>query len=276
MEFSWSLYDIWQWTNVIERASILTMAVMSLGALYTLLLNAVQQAKTHKAARAEIRVLQQKPILAEAIADLNTRAHPFSMVVLTGLETFQYAPHSVSDIEAVQLAESAMQRCERTIHLDAQLSLVPLDTIANVAPLIGMFATIFGILSSFRGGHDSKATGLQIVSFGLAFALIPLAIGLSVALLSAWGYGTVSRAVERLDAQNTALMQEVVRYLNDQSREQNAGPSEAGATPITRLQKTHHRGTRFVLCALWMWWLLFAIPMGIGLGLGVYSLFTRP
>jgi hypothetical protein len=93
--------------------------------------------------------------------------------------------------------------------------------------------------------------------------------------MTTWAYGNVSRAVERLDAQNTALIQEVVGYLNDQFRSQNTGPSKAGATPMTRSQKTHHRGTRFVLTALWLWWLLFAIPIGIGIILGVYSLFTR-
>ena len=195
MEFSWSLYDIWQWMNVIERASILTMAVMSLCALYTLLLTALQQAKTRIATRSSSRILKQKPILAEVIADLKIHSHPMSFIVLSGLEAFQCAPGSVSEAEAVQLAESAMQRCDRTIRLDAQHSLIPLDTIANTAPLIGMVATIIGILSTFRG-NDSKATGLQIVSFGVAFALIPLAIGLSVALLSAWGCGTVSRAAE--------------------------------------------------------------------------------
>jgi len=274
MEFSWSLYDIWRWMKVIERASILTMAVMSLCALYTLLLTALQQAKTRIAACSSIRILKQKPILAEVIADLK-HSILVSLIALSGLEAFQCAPSSVSDAEAVQLAESAMQRCERTIRFDRQRSLIPLDTIANVAPLIGMFATIFGILSSFRG-HDSKATGLQTVSFGVSFALLPLAIGLAVALMSAWGYGNVSRAVERLEAQNTALMGEVVAYLHGQGRERNTNGSEASATPMTRLQKTHHRGTRLVLCALWMWWLLLAIPMGIGIGLGVYSLFSRP
>lgn len=273
MEFSWSFYDIWRWMNVVERASILTMAVILLGAVYTLLVQAVQQSKAHLAARASIRILKQKPILGEAVADLNKRAFLSSLIVLGGVDAFQHARRSVSDIEAVQLAESAMRRCERTIHLDAQLSLVPLDTIANVAPLIGMFATIFGILSSFRGG-DSRATGLQIVSFGVAFALIPLAVGLSVALMSAWGYGNVSRAVERLDARNIRLMREVVAYLHDQCGARHTSPSEVSATPVTRLQKAHHRGTRLVLCALWMWWLLFAIPMGIGIVVGLYSLFS--
>lgn len=275
MEFSWSFYDIWRWMNVIERATILTIAVMSLCAVCTLLLHAVQQAKAYIAARASIRILKQKPILDEAIADLSKRAELSSLIVLGGLEAFQYAPTFVSDMEAVQLAESAMQRCERTIHLEVQRSLIPLDTIANVAPFIGMFATIFGIFSSFRGG-DSRATGLQIVSFGLAFALIPLVIGLSVALVSIWGYSNVSRALERLDAENTRLMREVVGYLHDQSRKQNTGPSDGSAAPMTRLQKAHHRGTRLMLFTLWLWWLLFAIPIGTGAIAGLYSLFGRP
>ena len=275
MEFSWSLYDIWRWMNVIERATILPMALMSLCAVYTLLLHALQQAKANIAARASIQILKQRLIPGEAIADLNKRAHVLSLIVLGGLEAFQYAPSSVSDTEAVQLAESAMQRCERTINLDAERSLIPLDTIANVAPLLGMFATIFGIFSSFRG-HDSNATGLQIVSFGLAFALIPLATGLSVALMSAWGYRSVSRAVERIDTQNTSLMRQVVQYLHGQSRERNTGPSEVSTTPMTRLQKAHHRGTRLVLCALWLWWLLFAVPISLGIVAGLYSLFSQP
>ena len=178
-----------------EKTSILTMAVMSLCALYTLLLTALQQAKARIAACSSIRILKRRPVLAEAIADLKKHSRLLSLIVLSGLEAFQCAPSSVSDTEAVlKVAPSAMRRCERTIRFDTQRSLVGLLRYdCECCTFDRNVCHDIRNLSSFEE-NDSNATGLQIVSFGVAFALIPLAIGLSVALLSAWGCGTVSRA----------------------------------------------------------------------------------
>ncbi len=99
-------------------------------------------------------------------------------------------------------------------------------------------------------------------------------VALGVAAIAAWFYGIVSSGIERLNAQNLELMLEVVAYLDTQSREQLTSTPLDSLPPRTDATKTLHHGMRLLLCALWLWWLLFAIPLSLGIVWGLYSLFA--
>ena len=211
--------------------------------------------------------------VGEIVASLGGKNDLSSPLVAAGLHAFQTAPSSLSNAEAIQSAELAIERRDRTAHLEAQRSLIPLDTIASVAPFLGMIATIIGILGSFRG-NDSKMTGLQSISIEIAISLIPMIVGLAVAVVATWFYGHVSRGIEKLEARCSKLMLTLVAYLNAQSREQLTSTPLDSLPPRTDATKTLHHGMRLLLCALWLWWLLFAIPVSLGIVWGLYSLFA--
>jgi biopolymer transport protein TolQ len=63
-----------------------------------------------------------------------------------------------------------------------------LATIAAVAPFIGLFGTVWGIMSSFQGlGQGGPAT-LQRVAPGISEALIATAVGLGAAIPAVVAY----------------------------------------------------------------------------------------
>lgn len=71
-----------------------------------------------------------------------------------------------------------------------------LDTMITVAPLLGIFGTVIGIISSFEllgisGIEDPKA-----VTAGIAQALITTATGLGIAILSVFPYNYYSTRIE--------------------------------------------------------------------------------
>jgi biopolymer transport protein ExbB len=71
-----------------------------------------------------------------------------------------------------------------------------LDTMITVAPLLGIFGTVLGIISSFEllgtgGIEDPKA-----VTAGIAQALITTAAGLGIAILSVFPYNYFNSRVE--------------------------------------------------------------------------------
>lgn len=83
---------------------------------------------------------------------------------------------------AKQDAGGAMER-EAKIHLlrlEARLPL--LATIGSLAPFIGLFGTVFGIINAFRDLASTNAGGAGVVSEGIAEALIATASGLFVAI----------------------------------------------------------------------------------------------
>lgn len=72
-----------------------------------------------------------------------------------------------------------------------------LDTIITVAPLLGIFGTVLGIISSFDmlggGGIDHPET----VTKGIAQALITTASGLGIAILTVFPYNYFNARIER-------------------------------------------------------------------------------
>ena len=72
-----------------------------------------------------------------------------------------------------------------------------LDTIITVAPLLGIFGTVLGIISSFDmlggGGIDHPET----VTKGIAQALITTASGLGIAILTVFPFNYFNARIER-------------------------------------------------------------------------------
>ena len=61
-------------------------------------------------------------------------------------------------------------------------------TTANTAPFIGLFGTVWGIMSSFHSIGMLKSASLATVAPGISEALIATAIGLAVAVPATIGY----------------------------------------------------------------------------------------
>lgn len=63
-----------------------------------------------------------------------------------------------------------------------------LGTIGNLAPFVGLFGTVVGIIKSFDAMAKSGKTGFGVVSSGLAEALIATAAGILVAVIAVLFY----------------------------------------------------------------------------------------
>ena len=57
-----------------------------------------------------------------------------------------------------------------------------LATTASIAPFIGLFGTVWGIMSAFQGIGQTGSTNLGVVAPGIAEALIATAAGLVAAI----------------------------------------------------------------------------------------------
>ena len=71
-----------------------------------------------------------------------------------------------------------------------------LDTMITVAPLLGIFGTVIGIISSFELLGSSGIEDPQAVTAGIAQALITTATGLGIAILSVFPYNYFNSRVE--------------------------------------------------------------------------------
>jgi biopolymer transport protein ExbB len=87
-----------------------------------------------------------------------------------------------------------------------------LDTMITVAPLLGIFGTVLGIITSFEMLGSAGIENPKAVTAGVAQALITTATGLSIAILSVFPYNYFNSKVERaaLDIEKYATSLEIV------------------------------------------------------------------
>jgi len=71
-----------------------------------------------------------------------------------------------------------------------------LDTMITVAPLLGIFGTVLGIIRSFEMLGSTGIGHPQLVTAGIAQALITTAAGLGIAILSVFPYNYFNSRVE--------------------------------------------------------------------------------
>src|SRR5205085_2676718 len=85
-----------------------------------------------------------------------------------------------------------------TDRLAAKLNI--LATVGSVAPFVGLFGTVLGIMFSFSRIAEQKNTSLDVVAPGIAEALFATAIGLFAAIPAVIAYNRFSWGINRLEA----------------------------------------------------------------------------
>jgi biopolymer transport protein TolQ len=75
-----------------------------------------------------------------------------------------------------------------------------LATVGSVAPFVGLFGTVLGIMFSFSAIAREKNTSLDVVAPGIAEALFATAIGLFAAIPAVIAYNRFSYGINRLEA----------------------------------------------------------------------------
>jgi biopolymer transport protein TolQ len=75
-----------------------------------------------------------------------------------------------------------------------------LATVGAVAPFVGLFGTVWGIMRSFTSIAASQNTSLAIVAPGIAEALFATALGLFAAIPAVIAYNRLLHVLGRMEA----------------------------------------------------------------------------
>ena len=73
-----------------------------------------------------------------------------------------------------------------------------LATVGSSAPFIGLFGTVWGIMTSFQAIANSRNTALAVVAPGIAEALLATALGLLAAIPAVVAYNKVSNEAGKI------------------------------------------------------------------------------
>ncbi|PPD13932.1 MAG: protein TolQ [Methylobacterium sp.] len=107
--------------------------------------------------------------------------------------------------------------------------LLVLATIASVGPYIGLFGTVFGIMTTFRSIAASKNTSLAVVAPGIAEALFATAIALAAAIPANIFYNKFVRDAGKIQGRLESFADEFSAILSRQIDERAGAVQNRGA-----------------------------------------------
>jgi len=91
-----------------------------------------------------------------------------------------------------------------------------LATVGSSAPFVGLFGTVWGIMSSFQAIANSKNTALAVVAPGIAEALLATALGLLAAIPAVVAYNKLSNDAGKISQRLEGFADEFAAILSRQ------------------------------------------------------------
>jgi biopolymer transport protein TolQ len=181
------LYSIWGWTIIFSKTMILSSI----------------KVKTRKFleffhASKSINQLYKYSI------DKNEK-HPLAKVLFAAVEEWQVQPKGSETAPSSVVSANIKERVNQAMALASSKAVNNLEsdigflaTISSSAPFIGLFGTVWGIMSSFQSIAATKNTTLAVVAPGIAEALLATAFGLIAAIPAVIFYNKFSADIDNI------------------------------------------------------------------------------
>ena len=162
------------------------------------LFKTVETFVARRRARGAARVLTRARSLAEAARSLSGRRDPAAFMAHAVLEEYKLSDPAIdpSGPDGVkERAASLVGRVEVQALARLRRGMGLLATVGSVAPFVGLFGTVWGIMNAFIGIAETQTTNLAVVAPGIAEALFATAIGLVAAIPAVVIYNHFTRAI---------------------------------------------------------------------------------
>ncbi|WP_445364689.1 tonB-system energizer ExbB [Microbulbifer sp. ANSA003] len=169
-------------------ASVLTWAIW--------LFKTVQLVITRRKAKQLLAILIQSKTFANAESKLSGQTGGALLLVEASRHELDLSSGGpVSDDGLKERVLARLERVQASLATDMNRGTGILATIGSVAPFVGLFGTVWGIMNSFIGIAKTQTTNLAVVAPGIAEALLATAIGLVAAIPAVVIYNYFSRAI---------------------------------------------------------------------------------
>jgi len=133
-------------------------------------------------------------------------ADPMQAVFVAGMKEWKNASKN-GQLATAQGRAIIQNRIDRVLQvtIGREMALVEtwmtfLASVSSVAPFIGLFGTVWGIMRSFIGIAQAQNTSLAVVAPGIAEALLATALGLVAAIPATAAYNKFSTEIGRYGA----------------------------------------------------------------------------
>ncbi len=146
-----------------------------------------------------------------------TRQHQNShvaQVVSAGITEYDGVAQSGGDASAsFDLVTSAIRDSISEALINLKKGLGFLATIGSIAPFVGLFGTVVGIINAFRSIAATGSGGMSVVSGGIAEALVSTALGIFVASPAVVAFNHVTGKIEAFHVEMNRASSQLVNRL---------------------------------------------------------------
>jgi biopolymer transport protein TolQ len=187
--------ELFEQADFIVKSIIVVLALASVVSWGVIVDKLLRFARLRRSAVAWNAALSGQRTLARLAQELKAHAQdPFARIYHAIAEEWQTSHRQHLQVDASG-RDSLKERINRVGQIASnieveqlQKGLSVLATVGSVAPFVGLFGTVWGIMNAFQGIAASNNTSLAVVAPGIAEALFATALGLVAAIPAVVAY----------------------------------------------------------------------------------------
>ncbi len=184
------------------------LVIMSVGSWYIMVVRLIDTSILARQANAAQKNFWSAGSLKEGMAKLEANS-AFRTIVDDGLKAAEHHEGKITDaIDLNEWITMSLQRSTDVVNYKLQSGLAFLASVGSVAPFVGLFGTVWGILNALIAIGVSGQVSIDVVAGPLGEALIMTAIGLFVAVPAVLAYNFFVR-------RNKVLLERVRNFAAD-------------------------------------------------------------
>jgi len=198
-------HDLTPWgmfmsADIIVQGIMIGLFIASIITWTVLLAKGIELILAGRAARAATARLANARSLAEAGDRIPPTRSDVDILLAAAMQEIHHSGELHADGIKERIA-SHLDQIEGTARRRVQRGIGILATIGAIAPFVGLFGTVWGIMNSFIGISKAQTTNLAIVAPGIAEALLATALGLVAAIPAVVIYNLFTRMIINYRAQ---------------------------------------------------------------------------
>jgi biopolymer transport protein ExbB len=199
---------MWNTGDIVTRAVIVLLLILSLVSWYTILIKLWDQRRLKQSARAAEKQFWSAPSVKDGVERLK-KGDAFRTIAEDGLRAVSHHEGRLTDrIDMHEWVTMSLQRSVDQVNSNMQKGLGSLATIGSTAPFVGLFGTVWGVMNALIAIGLAGQASIDKVAGPVGGALIMTALGLFAAVPAVWGYNW-------LLGRNKALQDAVRNFAGD-------------------------------------------------------------
>lgn len=189
-----SPWGMFMGADIVVKIVMVGLAIASLVTWTVWLAKTLELASARRIANRRLKLLESDTTLAAVEQDSEGKTDAVAQLIHSAVRETKLS-HGQFDDGFKERIALRLERVELAMSRRISRGTGVVATIGAIAPFVGLFGTVWGIMNAFIGISETKTTNLAVVAPGIAEALLATALGLVAAIPAVVIYNHLVRHV---------------------------------------------------------------------------------